>query len=96
MGAEESAGDIWLHAKNFHGAHVIIRTRGSEVPEPVIKAAAEIAAADAGAQVEVDFTFRRNVKRLPGGHPGQVVYTDYKTVIARPDKHPELLREGGN
>ncbi len=91
-----SAGDIWLHAKNFHGAHVIIRTRGSEVPEPVIKAAAEIAAADAGAQVEVDFTFRRNVKRLPGGHPGQVVYTDYKTVIARPDKHPELLREGGN
>ena len=91
-----SAGDIWLHAKNFHGAHVIIRTRGSEVPEPVIKAAAEIAAADAGAQVEVDYTFRRNVKRLPGGHPGQVVYTDYKTVIARPDKHPELLREGGN
>ena len=91
-----SAGDIWLHAKNFHGAHVIIRTRGSEVPEPVIKAAAEIAAADAGAQVEVDFTFRRNVKRLPGGHPGQVVYTDYKTVIARPDKHPELLSEGGN
>ena len=58
------------------------------MPEPVIKAAAEIAAADAGAQVEVDFTFRRNVKRLPGGHPGQVVYTDYKTVIARPDKHP--------
>ena len=91
-----SAGDIWLHAKNFHGAHVIIRTRGSEVPEPVIKAAAEIAAADAGAQVEVDYTFRRNVKRLPGGHPGQVVYTDYKTVIARPDKHAELLREGGN
>lgn len=91
-----SAGDIWLHAKNFHGAHVIIRTRGSEVPEPVIKAAAEIAAADAGAQVEVDYTFRRNVKRLPGGHPGQVVYTDYKTVIARPDKHPELLRESGN
>ncbi len=91
-----SAGDIWLHAKNFHGAHVIIRTRGSEVPEPVIKAAAEIAAANAGAQVEVDYTFRRNVKRLPGGHPGQVVYTDYKTVIARPDKHPELLRESGN
>ena len=87
-----SSSDLWLHLKNRHGAHVVVLTEGKTVPEEVIKVAAEIAAASAGANAEVDYTLRRYVKRRPSGHPGQVIYTDFKTTVARPDAHPELLK----
>lgn len=86
-----NSSDIWLHMKNRHGAHVIIKTEGNSVPESVIIQAAEIAAASESAPVEVDYTERRNVKRQPEGHPGMVIYVNYKTVIATPNKHAELL-----
>ena len=89
-----SSSDVWLHLKNRHGAHVVILAGGKSVPESIIGTAAEIAAASAGATAEVDYTLRRFVKRRPGGHPGQVIYTDYKTVLAQPDTHPELLSDG--
>ena len=88
-----SSSDVWLHLKNSHGAHVVVLAEGKPVPEDVIARAAEIAAASAGATSEVDYTLRRFVKRRPGGHPGQVIYTDFKTVLARPDHHPELLKK---
>ena len=87
-----SSSDLWLHLKNRHGAHVVVLAEGKTVPEEVIKVAAEIAAASAGANAEVDYTLRRYVKRRPSGHPGQVIYTDFKTTVARPDAHPELLK----
>lgn len=85
-----TGGDVWLHAKNRHGAHVIIQTRGKKPSDSVVATAAEIAASGAGAPVEVDYTERRFVKRRPGGHPGQVIYTDFRTLLATPDPHPEL------
>lgn len=87
-----SSSDLWLHLKNRHGAHVVVLAKGAPVPESVIKIAAEIAAASAGANAEVDYTLRRYVKRRPSGHPGQVIYTDFKTTVARPDAHSELLK----
>ena len=89
-----SSSDVWLHLKNRHGAHVVVLAEGKKVPESVILTAAEIAAGSAGAPSEVDYTLRRYVKRRPGGHPGQVIYTDFKTVVATPNRHPELLKRG--
>lgn len=86
-----SSSDVWLHLKNRHGAHVVILAEGRSVPEKVLGIAAEIAAASAGASAEVDYTLRRFVKRRPNGHPGQVIYTDFKTIVAKPDAHTELL-----
>lgn len=82
--------DIWLHAKNRHGAHVIVITGGKTPPDDILKVAGEIAAADAGAAVEVDYTERRNVKRHPNGHPGQVIYVNFKTMVSVPNSHKEL------
>ncbi len=82
--------DIWLHAKNRHGAHVIVITGGKTPPDDILKIAGEIAAADAGAAVEVDYTERRNVKRHPNGHPGQVIYVNFKTMVSVPNSHKEL------
>ena len=87
-----SAGDMWLHLKNRHGAHVVVLTEGKTVPDDVVRIAAEIAAASESASAEVDYTLRRFVKRRPNGHPGQVIYTDFKTVLAKPDAHPELMK----
>jgi predicted ribosome quality control (RQC) complex YloA/Tae2 family protein len=85
-----SSSDIWLHLKNRHGMHTVILCEGKSVPEDVLNTAAEITAATAGASAEVDYTERRNVKRQPNGHPGQVIYVNYKTILATPDKHLEL------
>lgn len=88
-----SSSDIWMHLKNDHGAHTIIVTDGREVPDNVIKIASEITASTKTANVEVDYTARRNVKRKPNGHPGQVIYVNYQTVVATPNKHEEYLKK---
>ena len=86
-----SSNDIWLHLKNEHGAHTIIITDGKPVPDKVLKIAAEITASTKSASAEVDYTARKNVKRKPNGHPGQVIYVNYKTVLVEPDAHEEFL-----
>ncbi len=85
-----SGGDIWLHTKNGHGAHVIILTEGKKVSDDTIKVAAEIACSDFSGSQNVDYTERRNVKRMPNGHPGQVIYVNYKTALATPNSHEEI------
>ena len=87
-----SSGDIWMHLKNEHGAHTIIVTEGRQVPDNVLKIAGEITASTKQASQEVDYTERRNVKRKPNGHPGQVIYVNYKTLVATPNEHKELLK----
>ncbi|MBR4800192.1 MAG: NFACT family protein [Clostridia bacterium] len=86
-----SSNDLWLHLKNEHGAHTVIITEGKSVPDKVLKIAAEITASTKNASCEVDYTQRKNVKRKPNGHPGQVIYVNYKTAVATPDAHEEFL-----
>lgn len=85
-----SSNDIWLHLKNEHGSHTIIVTEGRKVPDNVLKIAGEITASTKQAPCEVDYTERRNVKRKPDGHPGQVIYVNYKTMISEPNPHKDL------
>lgn len=85
-----SSNDIWLHLKNKHGSHTIIVTEGRKVPDNVLKIAGEITASTKQAPCEVDYTERRNVKRKPDGHPGQVIYVNYKTMISEPNPHKNL------
>ncbi len=92
-----SERDIWLHTQKYHSSHVAILSDGREVPESVIKVAAEICAyyseARGGNKVPVDYTFKKFVKKPSGAKPGFVVYTDYKTALALPEKHSELAAE---
>lgn len=85
-----SSNDIWLHLKNEHGSHTIIVTEGRTVPDNVLKIAGEITASTKQASCEVDYTERRNVKRKPDGHPGQVIYVNYKTMLSEPNPHKNL------
>lgn len=85
-----SSNDVWLHLKHEHGSHTIIVTEGRTVPDKVLKIAGEITASTKQASCEVDYTERRNVKRKPDGHPGQVIYVNYKTMISEPNPHKDL------
>ena len=81
--------DVWLHAQKTHGAHVIISCMGSVPDESSLHEAAVIAAYYSSARdsgkVAVDYAFAGNVKKQPGGRPGMVIYTNYKTIAASPD-----------
>lgn len=91
---ESSGGDLWLHTQKYHSAHVLIRTEGRKVPESVLLAAAEICAhfsdGQAGNKIPVDYCERRFVKKPPKAKAGFVVYTDFKTILADPNRHAEL------
>src|SRR5207302_8824032 len=83
------ADDLWLHARGVPGAHVIVRSAGSAVPPTdVIERGAQLAAAHSAARqantVEVDVTPRRYVKKIPGGPPGLVRYSNERTLRVTP------------
>ena len=80
--------DIWCHASKVHGSHVIISCGGTTPPDDTITQAAQLAAYYAetggGQNIPVDVTPVRQVKKIPNGKPGMVIYHTYKTVIANP------------
>ena len=83
-----SGKDLWLHVKNYHGAHGVILQPESAAPLSVIRKVAEVVAYYSEARdadsAEVDYTLRKFVKKL--GKPGLVRYTDNKTVVVKPLK----------
>ncbi|MBQ9950422.1 MAG: NFACT family protein [Clostridia bacterium] len=85
-----SPHDIWLHVKDRAGSHtVIINKDGGTVPDSTLYEAAVLAAknssaGEGGAKVEVDYTFRRYVKKPAGALPGKVIYTNQKTILVVP------------
>ncbi len=89
--------DMWLHTQKIHGSHVVISAEGGEIDDRTIKEAAVLAALYSqgkdGANVPVDYTLVKYVKKPSGARPGMVIYTDYRTVYVTPDeKLAESLR----
>ena len=89
--------DLWLHTQKIPGSHVIICAEGREIPPSTIEQAAMIAAynskARESAQVPVDYTFARHLKKPAGAKPGKVIYPVYNTLIVNPDREKsESLR----
>lgn len=85
--------DIWLHASKVHGSHVIIACAGKPVPDDTVTQAAQLAAHYAetagGQNIPVDVTPVRQVKKIPNGKPGMVIYHTYRTVIVNP--YPDIV-----
>ena len=84
--------DIWFHANDMPGSHVILRTGGrsmDEIPDRVFEEAAALAAYYSSGReqgkVEIDYLERRNVKKPSGAAPGFVVYYTNYSIIARTD-----------
>ncbi len=82
-----NGNDWWFHSKTFPGSHVIVKGDGSELPDSTFEEAARLAAhyskgANQG-QVEIDYTKRKNLKKVAGAMPGFVIYhTNYSMSIS--------------
>lgn len=90
--------DIWLHARQMPGSHVLLRPAdgdGSEPPQAVLLAAARCAAYySAGREstrVPVDWTRRRHVWKPAGARPGFVLYSGERTLLVDPRDLPPPL-----
>lgn len=68
--------DLWLHARDVSGSHVIIRKKGRDFPQSVIGQAARLAALNSKAKrqgmVPVVFTERKYVSKPRNADPGEV------------------------
>lgn len=86
--------DLWFHTKNIPGSHVVVMCGGKEVSDETLIYAATLAAensgAAAGAQVPVDYTPIKFVKKPNGAKPGMVIYTTNKTLYVTPDNGGKL------
>ena len=75
--------EMWLHAKDMPGSHVIIKAEGS-IPDSTLSQAATLAAwyskGQHSSMVPIDYTLKRYVKKIPGGATGMVTYTNQKTA----------------
>ena len=82
--------DLWFHTQKIHGAHVILCTSAQEADEASIREAAGLAAwysqAKHSANVPVDCTAVKNVKKPAGARPGMVTYTNFRTVYVTPEE----------
>ncbi len=85
--------DLWLHASKVHGSHVIIACAGVTPPDDTVTQAAQLAAyyaeTTSGQNIAVDVTPVKQVKKIPNGKPGMVIYHTYRTIIANP--YPDIV-----
>jgi predicted ribosome quality control (RQC) complex YloA/Tae2 family protein len=85
-----SSKDLWFHAKEMPGSHVIVKLEGAEdVPDATYEEAARLAAfyssGKTSPKVEIDYTRRGNLKKPPQSNPGYVIYHTNYSMVALPD-----------
>ncbi|MDQ6830860.1 MAG: NFACT RNA binding domain-containing protein [Gemmatimonadota bacterium] len=89
-----SPNDVWLHARDSAGAHVVLRWH-EDAPPPArdLEEAALLAAWHSRSRgstvVPVDWTRRRYVRKPRGGAPGLVLLERSETIFARPSADVE-------
>ena len=90
--------DYWFHAKQTPGSHVLLVTEGEEPTDLDFTTAAEIAACYSkaeGANIAVDYTLAKHVKKPAGAKPGFVIYHTNWTAYVTPDADKiATLRQG--
>lgn len=88
-----SKNDIWLHAKNVPGSHVIIHK--SNPTQQTLLEAANLAAyfskSRQSATVPVDYVMVKRIRKPNGARPGFVIYEGQKTLFVTPE--PELIKK---
>ena len=81
--------DLWLHAKDVPGSHVVLKWRaGQNFPKGVIEEAAALAAYYSKRKTDtlcpVIFTSKKYVRKPKGSHPGAVVVDREEVIMVEP------------
>lgn len=82
--------DMWFHAKDMAGSHVIVKLEmAEELPDRTYEEAGRLAAyyskGRQAPKVEIDYTERRNLKKPPKANPGFVIYHTNWSLLIEPD-----------
>ncbi|WP_187261965.1 NFACT RNA binding domain-containing protein [Pontibacter beigongshangensis] len=82
--------DLWLHAKDVSGSHVVIKHQaGKTVPVTVLEKAAQLAAyyskRKSDSLCPVLYTPKKYVRKPKGSAPGSVVVEREKVLLVKPD-----------
>lgn len=96
-----SNADLWFHAKQMPGSHVILRTEGKsmdQVPDRAFEEAAALAAYYSKGReqkkVEVDYVIKKEVKKPAQAKPGFVVYyTNYSLIAEASTRNLSLVND---
>ncbi|MBT5872020.1 MAG: fibronectin-binding domain-containing protein [Candidatus Latescibacteria bacterium] len=86
-----SPDDIWLHARDMGGSHVILKRAGKkEMPSKwtcheAACVAAYFSKGRGSTTVPVDYTERRYVRKMKDAGPGKVIFTHEKTLFVAPE-----------
>ena len=81
--------DLWLHAKDVAGSHVIVKQQaGKTFPKEVIERAAELAAYNSKRKTEtlcpVAYTLKKFVRKRKGELPGAVMVEREDVIMVKP------------
>lgn len=81
--------DIWLHAKDVGGSHVLIKVKKSiATPDKVLEKAASLAAYYSKNRnqslVTVMYTLRKFVRKIKGAEKGKVTVSNEKSILVKP------------
>ena len=78
--------DLWFHAKDYHGAHVLLQ--GDNITNEHKNMAACLSAyyskARGSKKVEVQVALIKDIKKIPDSKPGLVSVTQYTSVYVEP------------
>src|SRR5205807_3723950 len=81
--------DLWLHAADYPGSHVVVRNASrKEIPHRTLIEAAQLAAyfsqANKDPKVTVHYTQRKALSKLKGAAPGLVRLLRVKSITVAP------------
>ena len=83
-----SPNDTWLHVKNRTGSHVIIKKSYEDLDMKTIEEAASLAAYFSTmkneTKVTVDYTLKKELKKVKGKPPGFVIYNKNYSINVEP------------
>ncbi|MFZ1699198.1 MAG: NFACT RNA binding domain-containing protein [Pyrinomonadaceae bacterium] len=90
--------DLWLHAADYPGSHVVVRIQGRKaVPDRTLLEAAQLAAFYSDARehpkAAVKYTQKKFVNKPKRSVPGLVSLSKFKTILVEPQIVVEMIRE---
>ncbi|MDQ3256170.1 MAG: NFACT family protein [Acidobacteriota bacterium] len=91
------SNDLWLHAADYPGSHVIVRNhqRERDLPHRTVIEAAQLAAhfsqARLDSKVAVHYTPRKFLSKPKGAAPGLVRMSNFRTLLVEPRESVERI-----
>ena len=97
---EARRGDLWFHAQEMPGSHVVLKvSEATGADEEDVQAATDLAAyfsrGRGNGAVAVVSTETCHLQRIPGAGPGVVRFRESRVLWGRPDAAASLLRSKG-